>query len=226
MKTRLLLITLPFAVFLSACAEFPMIATRNDISRVEQSVLKIEKNMENVQRNQAELGMRLEELMENLMVVTENIDVLSRKLGKPAGKAVVSRPTAPAAKKSPAKEIYDLACKDYVKGDYSLAIMGFDELLKRHQDDVLAAKAQYWKGECYFSQSKWDEAIKEFTKVISNFHGSDEVKKAEFKKALALIKLRQNEKAILLLDEIIKKYPHSNEAKQASVKKEEIKNQQ
>ena len=158
MKFRLVSTILPIILILSACAEFPMIATQNDIAKVEDKVSTIKDSMESIQQNQAELGMRLEELMESLLAVTENVEVLTQKIAKggvKTGSTKISRTNRKpdAGKSSAAEEIYNLAYKDYIKGDYSLAIMGFRELLKRYQNDPLASEAQYWIGECYYSQN-------------------------------------------------------------------------
>lgn len=237
MKTRLL--ALSIVVFVSACAEFPRIATQKDVLEVKESVLKMEMNMDDIKRNQAEQGIRLDELNGNVLSIIGSIDTfvntLSKKIEnlerKLPGKATPGS-TANETKSSPeqlsaAKEIYALAYQDYVKGNYALSIMGFDELIKRYPDDQLALGAKYWKGENYLSQEKYDDAIREFDEVVlsSGSGDTDEARKAKFKKALIYIKINQNDKAISLLDEIIKKYPLTQEAVQAKEKKTSLSNQ-
>jgi len=233
-------LVLSIVVFVSACAEFPRIATQKDVLEVKESVLKMEKNMDDIKRNQAEQGIRLDELNGNVLSIIGSMDMLVNTLSKkienlerklsggkttPGSAANEAKPSS--EQPSAAKEIYALAYQDYVKGNYALSIMGFDELIKRYPDDQLALGAKYWKGENYLSQEKFDDAISEFDGVIlsSGSGDTDEARKAKFKKALIYIKLSQNDKAISLFDEIIKKYPLTQEAVQAKEKKASLSNQ-
>ena len=219
-------------MLLSACAEFPMIASRQDIDELEKSMSEVKLQMDAVQRNQADLGVKIEELNVNLQAITgslgediervmKRIENLERKLTG----SISATSQAPSSKMSAPKEIFDLAYQDYVKGNYSLAIMGFDEYLKRYPDSQFAAQAQYWKGECLFSQQKWTESMAEFERTITSFPDTPEVRKAKLKKAICLINLKQNDKALRLLGDIIEKYPLSPEALQAEERKKELKDQ-
>ncbi|MCP2604519.1 tetratricopeptide repeat protein, partial [Candidatus Aminicenantes bacterium AC-708-M15] len=97
------------------------------------------------------------------------------------------------------QQIYNTAYSDYLKGNYQLAIEGFRQYIENFRESPLADNAQYWIGECYFSQGDYYKAIEEFNKLILNFPQGDKVPAAFLKKGYSYFALGEKEKGIAVL---------------------------
>jgi tol-pal system protein YbgF len=122
-------------------------------------------------------------------------------------------PTAPAAPApSDPQAMYQAAYSDYLRKNYDIAIMGFQQYLKEFPDTDLADNAAYWIGECLFSQGKYAQAIEEFDNVLARFPRSDKIASAMLKRAYATLETGQKSKGVAQLQKVIKDYPSSDEA--------------
>lgn len=129
--------------------------------------------------------------------------------------------TVKAQKHSP-RQLYQSAYDDYVKRNYALALSGFQQYIKEYPRGELAGGAQYWIGECYYSQGDFKSASFEFGNVIARYPKSDKILAAKLKKAYSLIQLDEEKEAIFLFEEIIDQSPLSTEAKLSKRKKAEL----
>jgi len=127
----------------------------------------------------------------------------------------------PAISLSP-QEVYNMAYSDYLKGNFQLAIDGFNIYKEQFSESPLADNAQYWIGECYFSQGKFEEAIEEFNDLILNYPHSDKISAVYLKKGLSLLELGKKEEALSVFKLLISKYPLSEETKLAQQKIKEL----
>ena len=109
-------------------------------------------------------------------------------------------------------EIYQNAYADYSKGNYDLAVSGFEEFLHNFPDAMLAPNAQYWLGECYYSKRDFKKAVEEFDKVIKNYQGAIKVPSAYLKKGFSLDEQGNHEAAKVQYRKIVDAYPLSPEA--------------
>ncbi len=64
---------------------------------------------------------------------------------------------------------YNQAYNDYLKGNYDLAVAGFEEFLKKFPETSLTAHAQYWIVEAYFNKRSYSQAIEAYERVIANY---------------------------------------------------------
>ncbi|MDH4101145.1 MAG: tol-pal system protein YbgF, partial [Nitrospirota bacterium] len=117
-------------------------------------------------------------------------------------------------------EIYQKAYGDFSRGNYDLAITGFEEFLSDFPDAMLAPNAQYWLGECYYSRKEFDKAIVEFDKVIKNYQGAIKVPSAYLKKGFSMDALGNREAAKAQYRKIVDAYPLAPEA---AIAKEKLK---
>jgi len=120
------------------------------------------------------------------------------------------------------QQVYNTAYSDYLKGNYQLAIEGFRQYIENFRESPLADNAQYWIGECYFSQGDYLKAIEEFNKLILNFPQGDKVPAAYLKKGYSYFALGKKEEGIAVLKLLISKFTESEEAKLAEQKNKEI----
>lgn len=107
------------------------------------------------------------------------------------------------------------AYADYTRGSYESALMGFQEFLKNYPGSPLAEGAQYYAGDCLFSQQRYDEAASAFTQVIERYPASDKAPAAHLKKGLSLLAMKQTARGVIQLQHVIETYPRSDEARLA-----------
>jgi len=115
----------------------------------------------------------------------------------------------------PPEELYKAALSDYTKGDYELAITGFRMYLKGYAQTSLAPNAQYWLGECYFSQKNYAQAVEEFDLVIREHPDNPKVPSAMFKQGEAYLQLGDTKQATGVFCELIGKHGKTREARLA-----------
>lgn len=130
---------------------------------------------------------------------------------------VVGR-TPPAAQAADPIQLYQSAYRDYQRGNWDLAIEGFEDFLTANPGSDLADNAAYWIGESYYSQKKYREAIAQFDRVISQYPQSDRVPPALLKKGLGYIELGQRAQGIVQLQYVVHEHPASQEASLAREK--------
>lgn len=121
---------------------------------------------------------------------------------------------APAPVPSP-ESLYNAAYADFSKGNYPLAISGFEEYAGRFPDSDLADNALYWIGECYFGQGKFGSAVEAFDRMLEKYPKGDRAAAANLKKGLALLEDNKVGQAIVQLKYVVATYPGSDEARVA-----------
>ena len=129
--------------------------------------------------------------------------------------------THPTVQLSP-KEVYNMAYSDYRKGNFELAIDGFEMYREQFLESPLTDNSLFWIGECYFSQKKYEEAIEQFNELILNYPRGDKIPSAYLKKGISLIKLEKKEAALSVFKLLISKYPLEEETKIAQQKIKEL----
>ncbi len=112
--------------------------------------------------------------------------------------------------------LYASAYADFSKGNYALAIQGFEEYAERYADTELADNAMYWIGECDFSQGSYKSAIDAFDAMLEDYPKSDKAAAANLKKALAYVQLNQIGQGIEQLRFVTSTYPGTDEARIAA----------
>ena len=106
------------------------------------------------------------------------------------------------------KEYYDRAIELYMNKDYVKSLKAFEDLVKNNDKDALADNAQFWIGQIYYLQKKYNLAINEYEKV-SNLGDGNKAADADYKIALSYINLGNNDLAFKHFNYIIKKYPEN-----------------
>jgi len=110
------------------------------------------------------------------------------------------------------KRLYDHAYLDLTRGNYSLAVMGFREFLKRAPASELADNAQYWVGEAFYAQRDFDQAVQEFLKVKEGYPRGDKLPAALLKVGYSFIQLGDRASARRYLKQVTDQFPNSDEA--------------
>ena len=90
------------------------------------------------------------------------------------------------------------------------------EFLARFPGDALAAGATYWRGEVYYAQRRYHEALQEFQAVLSRFGSSARAADSLLKLALCHRRLGDQDAAQRYFRQVIEQYPTSDAARIAS----------
>ena len=134
--------------------------------------------------------------------------------GTSGAEAVPPEPGGPAAQAGPgAQELYNSAYADFSKGNFDLAVSGFEEFALRFPDSDVADNALYWIGECRFSQGKFQEAVAAYDKMLERYPRSDRAAAANLKKGLSYLEQNQVSQAVVQLRYVVSTFPSSDEAR-------------
>ncbi len=144
--------------------------------------------------------------------------------GRPSftGSSTDNKPASPPKDASPVKmsenELYIKAKRAFDRGDYNNSRKLFEKLLKLYPNARHADNAQFWIGEVYYRQKKYEQAILAYQTVIEKYPFGNKVQASLLKQGFAFSNLGDKTNARLILNDLIKKYPGSSEAKIARQK--------
>ncbi len=162
--------------------------------------------------------------MENFLGIgkkDETVDAAGEKNGKPPA---ATPPKDGAGKAKTDKEsLYAAAYELFREAKYDKSREAFENLLKQYPDTEFSDNAQFWIGECYYFEKKYEKAIIEYEKVTKNFPEGNKVPYAILKQGLSFLKLGDKASAKLLLQQVIKDFPNTSQARIARSKLLEIK---
>jgi len=109
--------------------------------------------------------------------------------------------------------VYQTAYNDYINRNYDLAVLEFQGFLTAFPNSDLADNAQYWIGECYYSQQRYEDALAGFSTVLQQYPNGDKYIPAMLKKGLSQIETGNLRSGKMILAKLIEDYPYSTEAK-------------
>jgi tol-pal system protein YbgF len=119
-------------------------------------------------------------------------------------------------KGKPDKEsAYAAAYELFKDGKFDKAREAFQNFLKQYPDTEYSDNAQFWIGECFYFEKKYENAILEYEKVAKNYPDGDKVPYALLKQGIAFLNLGDKASAKLILQRVIKDYPNTNQARTA-----------
>jgi tol-pal system protein YbgF len=170
-------------------------------------------------------GEKLKELSDDVDDVEVRVAIVENYLGIGKKEPVTENETAktPLKQSIDKEELYSEAYRTFKDGNYSAAREKFGEFLKSFSGTEYSDNAQFWIGECYYFEGKYEEAILEYEKVVQNYPEGNKVPNALLKQALSFLKLEDKSSSKLLLQRVIKEYPNTNAAKIARAKLVDIK---
>ena len=96
----------------------------------------------------------------------------------------------------------------YQKGDLKNSLDGFIRLLNANSYHDLSDNCQYWIGEIYYSEKKYEISIQEFLKVF-NFQGTNKADDSYYKLGLCYINLNDEVRALDSFNKLLEKFPNS-----------------
>jgi tol-pal system protein YbgF len=197
--------------------------TREQGTAADRQLSALSTRVEGLAAEVARASARLDELAQRL-------EQISRRAAAPPAAPPPSGPAPapgpPAGGGPTAEQAYQAAYRDFTRGNYPLAIAGFQEFLRRHPDAPRAEEAQYWLGEAHLglahqsraqgqpdrSLRELEQAVREFRRVALDYPRGRKVPTAIYKEALALIELGQPALARSRLQYLLEHFPRSEEA--------------
>lgn len=182
-------------------------------------------------QNEAELRVSLAYMAGQLEALNERLEDTNRRVSNLPAKLRLVTPAAavPADTAKPATlvdsakaelrhqfpgsvRLYDLSYQDLVKGNYVLAREGFVQYLRLLPAGELADDSQYWIGESYYAEQRYQDAASAYGSLLDNYPQSDRAPAAMLKLGLALLELGQETSGRAGLDLLVRRFPRSNEA--------------
>jgi len=199
----------------------------------EIQILKnaVDENREYLQRTQQRPGQEMTAYRKDFEAQLNGLEAKINKIEKELEAKLEE--VSKAAKASPAKEVtskgeassrqamealYNNAKQTYERKEFSAAREQFRAFLAVYPKGELSDNAQFWIGECYYSEKNFEKAIIAYDDVIKKYPKGTKVSSALLKQALCWLELGDKTFARSLLTRIIRDYPRSEQAKIAKEK--------
>lgn len=180
-----------------------MAAQGQKIDSGQQHVQALSESLEDLKARQSKLG-------EQLVQIRQLLETIQ---AQPQPAAVAPAP-APVVPPNP-KDLYENALRDLQGGKNDLAMAEFMDYLKYFPETDLAGNAQFYIGEVNYRKGDYDKSIDAYNAVLDNYPKSNKAATAHWKKAQALMELKQRDAAVRELRTLIRRFPNSDEAKLA-----------
>ena len=116
-----------------------------------------------------------------------------------------------------AADMFGQAFGELNAGFYDLAVGDFREFLRNYPNDpVRSPAAQFYIGDAFMAQKKFDQAIVEFDFTLSKYPTSDKTCSALYRKGQALAETKQTPQATETFQKVVKECPNTPEAGNAA----------
>ena len=121
---------------------------------------------------------------------------------------------SPADKEEPgsAAELYRQSFSHYAAGRFARGVDGFQNFLRHYPEHEYAGHAEYWLGECFYSQKRYEEAVAAFKRAVENHPKGSKAPDALLKMSEALKQLGNTQHADAALQALSSRYPDSRAA--------------
>ncbi len=158
----------------------------------------------------SELSQKFDMLNSRLGESETQITQLSRRLG-PQQEAMAD--SAAMAQISPeTRLLYESAYKNYVKGNYSEAIEGFQAYGKEAQGGALVDNALYWIGESYAALGQLQKAVNTLQELVNKYPSSARVPAALYRMGIIYEEGKDTRTANFYYNQVVREFPNSPEA--------------
>ena len=121
----------------------------------------------------------------------------------------VPTPTVPPPPQNP-QRAFDAAFGDYARGDFEMAIAGFEYYIKTFPNSPDAAKARFHIAESLYGKGSFKEAVTAYEQVITIHKETDWEPQALYKQGLAYEQLGQTDRARANWERVRKSFPNSS----------------
>jgi tol-pal system protein YbgF len=190
----------------------------SDFDRVRADQLAATTRMDEQDRALQEIRGNADRVKE----IEKRLAALEERIGKLAGApAAAPASESPREWKSP-EEMYEVAVGQVKGGNPKKGRETLSDFAVKYPDHKLIPNALYWKGEAFYAEKDYENAILAFQDVVDKYPGGDKAPDAMYKQGLSFLALKDSKNARILFDLVQKKYPKSKAAEMAKVKLKEI----
>ena len=204
----------------------------SDFDRTRTDQLAATTRMDEAQVEMRRISARQEAQERALQEIRGNADrvkeietrlaALEERIGKLAAAPVaVPAPDGPREWKSP-EEMYEVAVGQVKGGNPKKGRETLSDFAVKYPDHKLIPNALYWKGEAFYAEKDYENAILTFQDVVDKYPRGEKAPDAMYKQGLSFLALKDTKNARILLDLVQKKYPKSKAAEMAKKKLKEI----
>ena len=96
-----------------------------------------------------------------------------------------------------------------------MSIQAFQDYLKYYKDTDRASNAQFYIGECYYSQKDYKRAIEAYDLCSEKYPTGNKAAAAQLKKGFSLLSLEEKTAGVRELRSLIQRFPDSHESELA-----------
>lgn len=194
--------------------------TRMDDARAEtQRITARQDAQEQAQQEIRGNADRMKEIERRLAALEERIGKLAA--APAAVPASAAAPESPREWKSP-EEMYEVAVGQVKGGNPKKGRETLSDFAAKYPDHKLIPNVLYWKGEAFYAEKDFENAILTFQDVVDRYPRGEKAPDAMYKQGLSFLALKDTKNARILLDLVQKKYPKSKAAEMAKKKLQEI----
>jgi tol-pal system protein YbgF len=200
---------------LTGCAaQVPIGTTPDNLQQLQQDQQSLSRQVVTLQEQVHQLEVQVQAQQEMMVRIsprtTEMVMPSGQKTDTPAASVTAESPgTATRA----ATDIYLTAFSNYASGRFNEAIQGFRSFLAQYPDNDFSGNAQFWLGECFYSQRLLSKALAEFSLAAERYPDSAKAPDALAKMAGIYAELNQPEQQRQAENRLLELYPQSNAGK-------------
>jgi tol-pal system protein YbgF len=163
---------------------------------------------------------RMKEIEKRMAALEERIAKLTAAPAAVPATAAAA-PEGPREWKSP-EEMYEVAVGQVKGGNPKKGRETLSDFAAKYPDHKLIPNVLYWKGEAFYAEKDFENAILTFQDVVDKYPRGEKAPDAMYKQGLSFLALNDTKNARILLDLVPKKYPKSKAAEMAKKKLKEI----
>jgi len=194
-------------------------------TRADETKVQLQKETALLNDKAAEQGQAIQELRGKAARVEElerRVVALEERTAAASPPGSGSAAAVPQDWKNP-EEMYDYALGLIKGGETRKGRQVLVAFASKHPGHRLLPNVFYWKGETFYAEKDYENAILSFQDVIDKYPGGDKAPDAMYKQGLSFLGLSDRKNARTLFELVQTKYPKSSAASQARQKLTELK---
>ncbi len=192
-----------------------------EINRLKEQLQYLEGRIEKGERKISESFQKVDDQAYQTDALTVRVDLLEQKVFSVQNKDGSNTPLemgSQSGKTLSPTEAYNLAYNDYLKGNYDLAIISFQNYINQYPRSTFVPEAIYWIGQSHYNQGSYQDAVRFFEQIEEKYPQHEKAPNALLKAAFSFVELSKPDRAKELLLKVIDQFPQSNEAYRAKDK--------
>lgn len=180
-----------------------------EVQEIKKVVIEQAADLETLKSRQASLQKAME------AIPAQSPSSSAAPAAEPSAKIELVNDATKADAENPQQEAYMKAFGIFSADRYPEAITAFTSFIAAYPDSEYAANAQYWIGECHYTQKEYRQALDAFKLVAERHPKAKKVPDALLKVAFSQLSLNEPAAARNTMQKLIDHYPKSPAAAKA-----------